>query len=125
MTISACQPPPPACPTESITYLNKSDYPANAVLPEENSPAPKPEQVQINGKTRLVDKVVRGALCDDSWRGTIYVPCQIQIYEWEEEADFLQHCNLNIDPGTVVYVAAHNDEPYYQGCSCHSGQEDQ
>jgi len=29
---------------------------------------------------------------------------------------------LNIAPNTVVYVAAHNDAPYYKGCSCHTGQ---
>jgi len=36
---------------------------------------------------------------------------------------FLKGCKLNIDPNTVVYVAAHNDAPYYKGCSCHTGED--
>jgi hypothetical protein len=81
-----------------------------------------PERVEINGQEMLVDRVIKGTLCNDSWQGTIYVPCEIQIYEWEEDPTFLQECDLTIEQGTVVYVAAHNDEPYYKGCSCHTGQ---
>ena len=35
---------------------------------------------------------------------------------------FLKGCDLNIAPNTVVYVAAHNDDAYYKGCSCHTGE---
>ena len=69
-----------------------------------------------------MDQVVQGRLCSGSWSGTVYVPSQIQIYAWEDNPNFLENCDLSIKPGTVVYVAAHNDEPYYQGCSCHTGE---
>jgi hypothetical protein len=50
------------------------------------------------------------------------VACDLQIAAWGEEPTFLEDCNLNIEPGTIVYVAAHNDAPYYKGCSCHTGE---
>ncbi len=51
----------------------------------------------------------------------MYVTCNVQVYPWEEQPTFLKDCNLTIEPDTVVYVAAHGDEPYYKGCSCHIG----
>ena len=117
---AACQPAAPACPPESITYLAASNA---SHSPNDQDDSPKAEQgVEINGREMLVDQVVQGILCSGSWRGTVYVPCQIKIYEWEEDPTFLERCDLVIEPGTVVYVAAHNDEPYYQGCSCHTGE---
>ena len=85
-------------------------------------PKIEPQLVEIKGREVRVDQVIRGTLCNDNWQGTIYVPCEIQILEWEENPTFLEKCELNIETGTVVYVAAHNDEPYYQGCSCHTGE---
>lgn len=70
-----------------------------------------------------VDRIIRGPLCDDSWKGTIYVACDVQVTEWEEQPTFFKECNLEIVPGSVVYVAAHNDSAYYNGCSCHTGEE--
>jgi len=117
---AACQPAAPACPPESITYLaylSPNQSPGTQII------APQVEEmVEINGQEMRVDQVVQGTLCSGSWSGTVYVPCQIQIYAWEENPDFLENCALSIEPGTVVYVAAHNDEPYYQGCSCHTGE---
>lgn len=78
--------------------------------------------VEINGQQLQVDQVVRGMLCEGNWSGTVYVPCQVQVFSWEEDPLFLENCDLRIEPGTVVYVAAHNDAPYYQGCSCHTGE---
>jgi len=69
-----------------------------------------------------VDRVVTGPLCNDRWKGTIYVGCDVQVMEWEETPLFLKDCDLSIEPGTVVFVAYHNDEPYYNGCSCHTGE---
>ena len=91
--------------------------------PITNSAAPI--QVEIQGKVIEVDKVVDYPLCNDNWSGTVYVSCDVQVAEAELDADsnplFLKGCNLNIEPNTVVYVAAHNDTPYYKGCSCHTG----
>ncbi len=52
----------------------------------------------------------------------VYVTCNVQVYPWVEEPTFLKNCNLKIEPGTVVYVAYHNNTAYYNGCSCHTGE---
>lgn len=85
-------------------------------------PTPGPVQVEIGRKTMLMDKVVEGPLCNDSWSGAVYVTCNVQVYAWEEQPTFLKNCQLNIEPGTVVYVAYHNNTAYYNGCSCHTGE---
>jgi len=79
-------------------------------------------EVSIGGKLIDVDKVVSGPLCTDRWQGTVYVACDVQVMKWEENPLFLKDCDLSIAPGTVVYVAAHNDAAYYNGCSCHTGE---
>ncbi|MDD3828702.1 MAG: hypothetical protein PHY79_22280 [Anaerolineae bacterium] len=94
-------------------------------MPPELLPTPLPcstaGPVEIGGKTVLVDRIVEGPLCNDTWSGTIYVTCNVQVYPWEGQPTFLDDCDLTIEPGTVVYVADHGDEPYYKGCSCHYG----
>lgn len=75
--------------------------------------------VEIRGRMERVDKLVQGSLCSDSWRGTVYVDCNVQVAPWEENPTFLDGCDLAIAPDTVVYVAHHNDEAYFKGCSCH------
>jgi hypothetical protein len=88
-----------------------------------SGPAPAPVVIEIGGRTVTVDRVVEGPLCNDTWNGTVYVACNVQVYPWAKSPDFLQDCNLNIEPGTVVYVAHHNDTAYYNGCSsCHTGE---
>jgi len=108
-----------ACPTpgEDKHYLSQDDL-ISLGPPAEVSPA----EVSIKGVTMLVDQVVTGPLCNDQWKGTIYVGCDVQVMGWEETPLFLKDCDLSIEPGTVVYVAYHNDEPYYNGCSCHTGE---
>ena len=116
---SACQPAAPACLPESVTYRPEDNFSQLAVaLDEHNGDR---QLVEINGKEIWVDQVIQGMLCSGSWSGTVYVPCQVQVYAWEEDPLFLENCDLDITPGTTVYVAAHNNEPYYQGCSCHTG----
>jgi hypothetical protein len=115
---AACQSSKPVCPPDSVTYLSDSTQ----FTPINTNPSPSPTQVDINGKVILVDRIVHGPLCNANWSGTIYVACDVQITQWEEEPTFLQDCSLEIEPGTVVYVAAHNDDPYYKGCSCHTGE---
>jgi len=81
--------------------------------------------VEIGGKQMLVDMVVSGPLCNDTWQGTVYVTCAVQVAKWNEDENptFLKGCNFTVEPGTIVYVAAHNDVAYYNGCSCHTGEE--
>jgi hypothetical protein len=78
--------------------------------------------VEIGGRQVPVDRIVSGPLCNDDWHGTVYVSCGVRVAEWYDNPFFLKDCQLNVEPGTVVYVAAHNDAAYYQGCSCHTGQ---
>ena len=117
--ISACQPYAPTCPPGSVTYLSLEDFTQDN--PEQEVINPAQQLVEINGQYVWVNQLLEGILCDGSWSGTVYVPCQVQIYTWEEEPLFFENCDLSITPGTVIDVATHNDKPYYQGCSCHTG----
>ena len=118
--VSACQPSAPACPIGSVTYLPEENSAQVTVAQDISDDAG--QLVEINSKEIWVDQLVQGMLCSGSWHGTVFIPCQVQVYAWEEEPLFLKNCDLSIAPGTVVYVAAHNNEPYYQGCSCHTGE---
>ena len=86
-----------------------------------------PVTVEIKGKLMEVDKVVDYPICNDDWSGVVYVTCDAQVAEAALDADenplFFEGCELNIEPNTIVYVAAHNDGAYYKGCSCHTGEE--
>jgi len=119
--LSACQPPAPVCPPVTGT-------PQRLEIPPNELPTPTvgilstPVPMKIGGKTIAVDKVVEGPLCNDTWSGIVYVTCNVQVYPWEEQPIFLKNCNLSIAPGTIVYVAYHNDTAYYNGCSCHTGE---
>ena len=117
---SACQRTNPVCPPDSITYVDEFPSPN---LNLEIEPLAAPVDINIGRKLITVDRVVDGPLCNDSWSGTVYVACELQISAWEENPTFLEACDLKIEPGTVVYVAAHNDTPYYKGCSCHTGED--
>ena len=101
------------CPPDTITYVDPP-YP-----PENPTTIPLGGVIEIKGMELRVDKVITGFVCNDSWSGQIYVTCDIQIPSWEEDAFFFRDCNLDIEPDTVVYVEAHNNDPYLKGCSCH------
>jgi hypothetical protein len=85
-------------------------------------PYSTPAIVQLGGRQLVADRVVSGPLCNDTWRGTVYVGCDVRVPEWSDDPVFLKDCHLQVEPGTVVYVAAHNNSAYYQGCSCHTGE---
>lgn len=89
------------------------------------STSAEPIEVLIQGRKMNVDKLVDYPLCNDNWSGTVYVSCEAEVAEAQLDTNsnplFLKGCSLNIAPNTVVYVAAHNDAPYYKGCSCHTG----
>jgi hypothetical protein len=105
------------CPPDTISYLSPP------FSPEETEATSQPLEVKIGRQDILVDEVISGEVCNDSWLGVIYVTCDIQIPAWEEEALFFQDCDLTIEEGTIVYVEAHNNQPYYKGCSCHKFSE--
>ena len=122
LLLAACE-AKPVCPPSAGTarYLSPLDLETLSSSTPENSSSPI--EVEINGKMMAVDKVVIGPLCNDNWKGSVYVACDVLVFKWEEDPLFLKSCNLTIEPGTVVYVAAHNDAAYYNGCSCHTGEQ--
>lgn len=124
LLLTACSRTNTVCPPDEGTP--QPALPLAAVI-EMTPPSPSgPTRVEIRGKLMEVDKLVDYPLCNDNWSGTVYVSCDAQVAEAELDADanplFLKGCNLDIEPNTVVYVAAHNDAAYYKGCSCHTGE---
>jgi hypothetical protein len=116
---TSCQAQKPVCPTIEGTPVYLTEAPD--LIP---TPTPKVGSglipVKLGGKTLMVDQVVEGPLCNGEWSGTVYVGCNVQVYQWTLAPDFLSKCDLTIKPDTVVYVAHHNNTPYYNGCSCHT-----
>jgi hypothetical protein len=118
LPIASCGKAASMCPLPSGTPEYLTEHPSELATP---TPVLEPIQARIGNDTLFVDKVVEGALCNDTWRGIVYVTCNIEVYAWTEEPTFLRDCQLNIEPQTVVYVADHNNAAYYNGCSCHTG----
>ena len=116
--ITSCQEVTPVCPTTTGTPAYLTAPPDGLATP---TPASGPFNVEMGSKSLQVDRIVEGPLCNDTWSGTVYVTCNVQVYPWQEEPTFLKNCQLNIEPMTVVYVADHNNTAYYNGCSCHTG----
>lgn len=112
--LAACGPNPSTCPPQP--RLDGAQE--AAAWASEATPA----QVEISGRLVWVDRVVHGPLCNGDWQGTVYVACDVQVPAWAETPTFLEACDLTIAPGSVVYVAYHNDTAYYNGCSCHTGE---
>ncbi len=101
------------CPPDRIKYLTQP-------YPMENIDVSKDAEIMEIGRQEIAfDQVVSGPLCNNSLSGVVYITCDIQIPAWEEEATFFQDCDLEIAERTVIYVEAHGDQPYYEGCSCH------
>jgi len=119
LLISACK--ADVCPPDSVTYVPDPTAFPIVTLPADASPTQASSLVQIGGRMMEVDRLVEGPLCNDAWSGMVYVGCNVQVVEWAdtEYPLFLKNCNLTIEPETIVYVAAHNDTAYYNGCSCH------
>lgn len=121
LLLSACK--ADVCPPGSVDYVEDPSHFPDPPSPEEAGPTPTPTVMQIGRKTVEIDRVIHGPICNDTWSGRIYVACDVQVVEWTEEqgSTFLDGCDLTIEPGTVVYVAAHNNAAYYKGCaSCHA-----
>jgi len=121
LLFSGCQSRKNVCPQATGTrqYLTTSP---EALSTPTLGPSPTSFLMEVNGRTITIDRIVKGPLCNDTWSGTVYVTCNVQVYSWQEDPTFLRNCNLSITPGTVVYVAYHNDAAYYNGCSCHTGE---
>jgi len=128
LTLSACERGKSVCTpeVEPQPAIALTDILEMTLVPDSAS-SPAPKAAEIKGKMMEVDKVVDYPICNDDWSGVVYVTCDAQVADAALDADenplFFQGCELNIEPNTVVYVAAHNDAPYYKGCSCHTGEE--
>ncbi len=120
--LAACQKQETSCLWATGTPRYMTALPADTPLSLDSDPSPASIEMEIGGRKIPVDKVVEGPLCNDTWSGTVYVTCNVQVYQWEQQPTFLKNCNLTVQPGTVVYVAYHNDSAYYNGCSCHTGE---
>lgn len=121
--LSACQPQVSKCQQSTGFPKYLTDLPLEELSPVTPRPAePASEIIEIGRKLITVDKVIEGPLCNDTWKGTVYVTCNVQVFAWEDQPTFLKNCDLKIDPDTVIYVAYHNDTAYYNGCSCHTGE---
>lgn len=118
----ACSETPSVCQPGSITYFDDSTNLAAAPLETSGESIP----VEIGRKTIQVDQVIHGPVCNQTLRGTVYVGCDIQIKKWSDKPNFLDGCSFTVEPGTVIYVAAHRDAAYYNGCSsCHTSHANQ
>jgi hypothetical protein len=120
--LSACQTQEPACQWATGTPRYMSALASKSAPTQPKDPSPAPVEMEIGGRTIPVDKVVEGPLCNGAWSGIVYVTCNVQVFAWVEQPIFLKDCDLSISPGTVVYVAYHNNAAYYNGCSCHTGE---
>lgn len=119
--LTACQPAKPACQPDAITY-QKSTTPFPEPTPAVG--AALPEQVEIDGKMMEFDQVIHGPLCNNTLSGQVYIACDVVVAEWKDKPNFLDGCNFVVEPGTVIYVAAHQNTAYYKGCaSCHVAGE--
>jgi hypothetical protein len=115
--LAACQNRTTVCPPATGTPERLSVSPD--LIPTSTPGSGGRMEVVINGRAMLVDKVIEGPLCNETWSGIVYVGCNVQVYPWVDQPTFLKDCDLKMEPGTVVYVAYHNNSAYYNGCSCH------
>jgi len=126
-SLTACQRKNKVCPPPIETPPPKPLLSELLALPPSENLSAESIEVEINGKMISVDRLVDGPLCNDNWSGTVYVGCDVIVadsdLDTEENPQFFKGCSLNIEPNTVVYVAAHNDAAYYKGCSCHTGED--
>ncbi len=122
LCLSACQKAESICQWATGTPRYITTLPADGTITESLNPPASSTTIDIGKRTITFDQVIEGPLCNGNWSGMVYVTCNVQVYPWVEEPTFLKNCNLKIAPGTVVYVAYHNNTAYYNGCSCHTGE---
>ena len=119
--LSACLTNNPGCPEVPDEFHFLQGAPESYPAPTAQT---SPVEVEIGRRTMTVDRLISGPLCNDTWSGIVYVSCDVQVYQWDNQPTFLKDCDLQVEPGTVVYVAYHNDAAYYKGCyACHTTGE--
>ena len=117
--LCACKPIDPTCTEESLTY-RQAGTPAGPAVVESNPP-----EREINGRVIQFDQIIHGPLCNNHLSGKVYIDCDIEIAAWEGAPNFLDGCDFEVEKGSQVYVAAHKNAVYYQGCDfCHVSKEE-
>jgi hypothetical protein len=93
-----------ACPNSLDPGRFLSDEEFALALEASPPPSASPLEVEIGRRKIMADKVVSGPLCNDTWRGTVYVTCDARVAAWSdaEAPTFLKGCNLDVESGTVV-----------------------
>jgi hypothetical protein len=121
---AACSRQSAVCATDPPNLPIESRQPQ--IFPEGQEKITFPKEIKIRNRMIPVDRIVHGYVCDETWSGTVYVDCDIEVPDWEAdeegEARFFANCDLEVDESAVIYVAYHNDEAYYKGCSCHTNE---
>lgn len=118
LLLTACMDARSLCSPGEIQYRERSN-PFSSL----EGQTLNPQQVEIKGKMLDFDQVITGQLCNNHLDGTVYVGCDIEIYSWEKASNFLDGCDFSVEPGTIIYVASHNNTAYYKGCSsCHMSE---
>ena len=87
LLFTACERERTGCIDENTTLLPKpqlTDLIAQTPVPNTSD---SPIEVEIKRKIVLVDKLVDYPLCNDYWRGTVYVSCEAQVADAELDAD--------------------------------------
>jgi len=122
LMMTSCQ-SKPVCPPVVGTPQILKVKPSEQVPDPLSSVGSTPVEIEINNRWVKVDRLIEGSLCNDHLAGTVYVGCDVQVLEWIDQPLFLKDCDFSVEPGTVVYVADHNNASYYNGCSCHTGED--
>ncbi len=121
LTLCACKPASPLCDEDSLQYRSLDELIAleTTGVDIEDSDATS-QELEINGRMVQFDQVIHGPLCNNHLAGTVYIACDIEIAAWQDKPNFLDGCDFEVSPGSVVYVAAHKNAAYFQGCDfCH------
>ncbi len=121
LTLSACKPASPLCDEGSIQYRSSDELIALGTSGVGiDGSGDSAQELEINGRIVQFDQVIHGPLCNNHLAGTVYIACDIEIADWKDKPNFLDGCDFEVSPGSVVYVAAHKNAAYYQGCDfCH------
>lgn len=97
------------CPEGSVTYVENAGF-----FPAGTEGSPQNTELRIGNRTILFDQVIHRPLCNNSVEGTVNAACDVQVVKWKNKPTFLDGCNFQMAEDKVIYVAAHNNAPYYK-----------
>ncbi len=117
--LTACQPAEAICDEDTIRYVDSVDQ-LPPLTESADGSRPSPGEIEIKGKLTHFDDVISGPLCNNHLSGKVYITCDLEIVAWDTAPNFLDGCDFQVEPGSEITVASHNNAVYYKGCgSCH------